>query len=142
MRHFCFLALLVCILSLCHGEAMEPTFTKSKLGVVTGTVTQIDPASITVKVPQMVQSGSTRRRIGRRSIRVPRYTTKQVESTFSVASDVTVKMIGGKHASLSDVLVGLPVRLHVYKVTEHHLGEKAESHAEVRRIDIPKPRRM
>lgn len=116
--------------------AAEPSVSTSDLGDVVGAVVKVSDGSVTLKVPTVVQTGATRKRVGKRTITVPKYTTKQVESTFTLAKDVKVSSTGGKAADLSDVRAGDPVRLHVYKVTERAVGEKPVAHAEVRRVEV------
>jgi hypothetical protein len=136
-RTFC-LSLAVLASALAGLSAAEqPTVSMTYLGSVTGTVVKVESGSITVKVPTPVRSGVTRRRMGNRTVSVPRYTTKQVENTQPLSADVVVKTVGGKSATLEDVRPGVAVRLHVYSVKERTVGEKPVARSEVRRIDIP-----
>lgn len=120
--------------------AADPAVSKADLGDVTGTVVKAGPGSITLKVPTVTQTGVTRKHVGGRhgpTVAVPKYGTKQVETSYTLAPDVVVKTAAGKSATLAEVATGKPVRLHVYRVTERAPGEKPVSHVEVRRIDIP-----
>lgn len=137
MQRLSFFAVVVTLTGCLTASATDPTVSSSNLGEVTGTVVKFEPGSITIKVPTVVQSGTTRRKVGKSYVNVPKYTTKEVESTITVAKDVTVKTIGGKEATAADVVPGESVRLHVSKLTERTVGEKPESHTEVKRIDIP-----
>lgn len=122
------------------SPAADPAVSKADLGDVTGTVVKADPGSITLKVPTVTQTGVTRKHIGGRhgpTVAVPKYGTKQVETSYTLAPDVVVKTAAGKSVTLAEVATGKPVRLHVYRVTERTPGEKPVSHVEVRRIDIP-----
>ena len=52
-------------------------FTKAYVvGVVTGEVTKISATSVTLKVPEVVQTGTTRSRAGGHSISVPKLSVK------------------------------------------------------------------
>ncbi|VTS07056.1 hypothetical protein [Tuwongella immobilis] len=133
------LGILVWTLTVDSLAIAEPRVTKRDLGDVAGTVVKSETESITLKIPTMVQSGTTNRRSGGRNIRVPKYTVKQIEKDFPVAKDVIVRTLKGKSASRTDVHVGDTVRLHVFQITEKEPGHSAEQHLEVRRIDIPTP---
>ena len=93
--------------------------------------------SITLKVPEVVQSGVTRRHVGNHTIATPKLGVKPVEVTYSLAEKLVVKRIGGKESDLSAVKAGETVQIHVNKVKEGKLGEKAEVRFEVWRIDVP-----
>jgi hypothetical protein len=125
-----------------RAPAADPIVSKADLGDVTGTVVKAGPGSITLKVPTVTQTGVTRKHVGGRhgpTVAVPKYGTKQVETSYTLAPDVVVKTAAGKSATLGEVATGKPVRLHVYRVTERTPGEQPVSHVEVRRIDIPDP---
>jgi len=121
------------------------------LGEVTGLVVKVGDDSITLKVPEVVQTGTTRQRShtphvpgmsgGHRgsSITVPKLETKMVEVTYDLGDPVSVKTVAGKAMTLSDVVVGGAARLHVERVREWKPGEKTEPHVVVKTIDIPVP---
>lgn len=116
--------------------AASPGSQKTYLGAEAGTVTKVGSGSITVKIPRSVQSGTTRKRIGNRTVNVPKYTTKQVGTTFDLSNNVVVKTISGKSASLGDIKPGMTVRVHGYRVTEQSSGMQPTSHVEVERIEF------
>jgi hypothetical protein len=107
----------------------------SHVGEVNGEVVKVDDKSITLKVPEVEQTGVSRSRRGV----VPKLGVKHTEVTYQLADKVVVKTVGGKAADLSAVKVGEAVRVHVDKVKEGKLGEKLESRLEVKRIDVPNP---
>lgn len=103
------------------SPAADPAVPRADLGDVTGTVVKAGPGSITLKVPTVAQTGVSRKHVGGRhgpTVTVPRYETKQVETTYALAPDVVVKTLAGKSATLEEVRPGEPSRLHVYRVTE------------------------
>lgn len=124
------------------SPAADPAVSRADLGDVTGTVVKAGPGSISLKVPTVAQTGVSRRHVGGRhgpTVAVPKYATKQVETTYALAPDVVVKTLAGKSATLEEVRPGTQARLHVYRVTERTPGERPENHLEVRRIDIAGP---
>lgn len=114
----------------------------SHIGNLTGQVSKVDKGSITLKVPEVVVSGITRRHAGSGrggSVAVPRYSTKTVELTYPLSDKVTVKTVSGRELDMSAVSVGETVEIHLDKVKEGKVGEKLQSHVEVKRIDVPNP---
>ena len=109
----------------------------SHVGNLVGQVVKSGSDSITIKVPEVVVSGITRKRSGGHSVSVPKYGTKTVELTYPVSSKVVVKTVSGKEVDLSSVKEGENVEIHLDKVKQGKLGEKLESHVEVKRIDVP-----
>ena len=121
------------------------------LGEVTGTVVKVGDGSITLSVPEVVQTGTTHKKMpsphlpgmksGHRStsITVPKTTTKLVEVTYDLGDAVSVKTVTGKPMTLADVAVGGAARVHVERLREPKVGEKAEPHVVVKSIDIPTP---
>lgn len=125
------------------GKSDEIVIT-SHVGNVVGEVVKVGSESITVKVPEVVQTGTTRQHVGGggragHTVTVPKLGTKLVEVTYPLADKVVVKTVGGKDADLSAVKEGEAVELHLDKVREGKVGEKLESHLEVKRIDVPNP---
>ncbi len=128
-----------------------PNVSHTYVGEVTGTVVKVGDGSITLKVPEVVQTGTTHKRMpsphvpgtsgGHRnsSIAVPKLGTKLVEMTFDLSAAVTVKTISGKAMTLADVTANGPVRVHVERVREVKPGEKTEPHLVVKSIDVPVP---
>jgi len=137
------LAVAVGLVSNPTAGAVDPSVIKTFVADVTGQVVQVESARITIRVPQTVQTGVTRRRIGSgphaRTVTVPKYGVKYTESTHPLASDVAVKTIAGKSAALSDVRPGSPVQLRVTRVTERVAGEKSQTRIEVSRVLISVP---
>jgi hypothetical protein len=116
----------------------------SHIGNLTGVVEKFDKSSITIKVAETVVTGITRRHVGGHSARsrghtvaVPKYGIKQVSLTYPVGDKVTVKTASGKDVTLAEVVVGETVEIHLDKIKEGILGEKLETHVEVKRIDVP-----
>ena len=122
------------------------------LGEVTGTVVKVGDGSITLSVPEVVQTGTTHKKVpsphvpgmksgGHRttSITVPKTTTKLVEVTYDLGDAVSVKTVTGKPMTLADVVAGGVARVHVERLREQKVGEKSEPHVVVKSIDIPTP---
>lgn len=116
----------------------------SHIGNLTGKVVKTSPSSITLSVPETMVTGITRRHVGGygphahgHTVAVPRYGTKLVELTYPVSDKVVVKTVSGKDATLSAVTAGEVVEIHLDKVKEGKIGEKLETHVEVKRIDVP-----
>jgi hypothetical protein len=107
----------------------------SHVGNVTGEVVKVDDKSITLKVPEVQQTGVSRSRRGV----VPKLGVKHVEVTYPLADKVVVKTVSGKAVDLSAVKAGEAVTVHVDKVKEGKLGEKLEARLEVKKIDVPNP---
>lgn len=128
-----------------------PNVAHTYLGEVTGSVVKVGDGSITLKVAEVVQTGTTHKRMasphipgmsgGHRSssIAVPKLGTKMVEMTFDLSDAVTVKTIAGKTMTLADVTVNGAVRVHVERVREVKPGEKTEPRLVVKTIDVPVP---
>ena len=128
-----------------------PTATHAYLGEVTGYVVKVGDGSITLKVPEVVQTGTTHKRVamphvpgvsgGHRSssIAVPKLGTKMVETTFELSDAVTVKTVTGKAMTLADVTANGAVRVHVERVRDVKPGEKTEPRLVVKTIDVPVP---
>ena len=121
------------------------------VGEVTGYVVKVGDGSITLKVPEVVQTGTTHKRVatphvpgmsgGHRSssIAVPKLGTKMVEATFELSDAVTVKTVTGKAMTLADVTANGAVRVHVERVRDLTPGEKTEPRLVVKTIDVPVP---
>lgn len=115
----------------------------SHIGNLVGQVVKSGSDSITIKVSEVVVTGITRKHVGGgsgsrgHSVSVPKYGTKMVELTYPVSGKVVVKTVSGKEADLSSVWEGENVVIHLDKVKQGKLGEKLESHVEVKRIDVP-----
>jgi len=111
----------------------------SHVGNLTGQVSKVEKGSITLKVPEVVVTGITRRRTGTHggSTAVPKYGTKTVELTYPISDKVVVKTVSGKDVDMSAVTTGETVEIHLDKVKEGKVGEPLQSHVEVKRIDVP-----
>ena len=140
--------------------APAPEVSHTYLGEVTGTVVQAGDGSITLKVPEVVQTGTTRSAGGgsggrvphlpgmpsvggsRRGsgVTVPKFGTKLVEVTYTLGDAVTVKTVAGKTMTLADVTAGGAARVHLERLREvPKPGEKTEPRVVVKSIDIPVP---
>jgi hypothetical protein len=128
-----------------------PNVSHTYLGEVTGSVVKVGDGSITLKVTEVVQTGTTHKKMasphvpgmsgGHRSssIAVPKLGTKMVEMTFDLSDAVTVKTVTGKAMTLADVTANGAVRVHVERVREVKPGEKTEPRLVVKSIDVPVP---
>ena len=111
------------------------TVRSTPVGDVTGEVVKVEKGTITLKVPEVVQTGVSRSR-GRVT---PRLGMKTAEVSYPLADKVVVKTVSGKEADLDAVKEGGMVALHVSQVKESRPGEKATTRLEVKRIDVPNP---
>ena len=124
--------------SISSSKSDEITMT-SHVGNLVGQVVKSSSDSITIKIPEVVVTGIARKRSGGHTVSVPKYGTKTVELTYSISSKVVVKTVSGKEVDLSSVKEGEKIEIHLDKVKQGKLGEKLESHVEVKRIDVPNP---
>jgi hypothetical protein len=116
------------------------------LGEVTGQASKIDKNTIHLKVPAQVQATNRSRNNGNynrnshyhsnSAIRRPSTTTKLVDQHYTLSDNVKVMSINGKEGSLSDVVSGHTIRIHIVKVLQGKPGEKMEHHYEVKSIDV------
>ena len=131
------------VIAAAHGDDAKPAAGSDRItltshaGDVAGEVVKVDKGTITLKVPEVAQTGVSYRRVSGHAVAVPRLAVKHVEVSYPLADTVTVRTVGGKDAGLDDVKKGQAVVVHVNKVREGKVGEKLESHAEVKKIDIP-----
>ena len=134
------------------AKAADPSVSHTYLGEVTGTVVKVGDGSITLNVPQVVQTGTTQKKMPSphvpgmsrgghhgSSITVPKVATRLVEVTYDLGEKVSVKTVTGKTMTLADVTVGGVARVHVERLREQKPGEKSEPHVAVKAIDIPAP---
>jgi len=118
-----------------------PVHREIPAGETQGQVVKISSNSITIKVSQRVQSGTPRHTVrgpngSRRTVSTPKYTTKQVDTTFLLTDNVKVRAPGNKQAGVTDIKAGETVHLYLADVQSGVTGKKLETHREVNRIDI------
>ena len=129
------LTVLMLVLSEQAGSSAD-VVSKTDAGNISGVVTKIEAGSVTVKVTKTVQNGVTRRRVNGRTVSVPKYTTKQEETTYKMSDNVVFRTNSGRGAALADVQAGDTVKLHLYRVSEKESSAKPNQHMEVLRLDI------
>ena len=110
-------------------------------GQISGQVVKAGNESLTLKIMETVQSGTTRRRInipsgnGRSrsmTINQPKYTTKEKEVTYTMADNGIVVSAAGKLEKLADLKAGD----HVTVLLSKPVGVGSNAHPEAGRVIV------